>query len=180
MVMLDSKYFRLRPLTEQDSQTVHNWRNQAHVKAVMFSDNEISADAHDSWMHDILQRSDVDYQIIEYDNKPLGLANAVQIDAASASCHWGFYLGDTQAPKGCGSMLATLMLQHIFDSHTVNTIYGEVFAFNIASLKLHEKFGFERLDDVTKTVDKNGRQENVITLSLNRERWQSMTTQTQI
>ena len=112
-----------------------------------------------------------DYQIIEFENQAIGLANAVDIDLKQKTCHWGFYLGNVTAPKGCGRQLANLMINHIFNTYDIDTIYGEVFEFNIASLKLHDKFGFITLDGESKKVLKNNKQENVIVLSLNRDRW---------
>ena len=67
--------------------------------------------------------------------------------------------------------MTKLMLTHIFNTLDVNTIYGEVFEFNTASLKLHEKFGFTIVDELAKSVTKNNKQENVIVLSLKRNNW---------
>ena len=167
--MLDKQHFKLRSLSPDDVDTVRHWRNQDHVKAYMFTDNEISTDEHSRWFTTALQHNDNDYLIVEYYDQPIGLANAVKIDPVTRSCHWGFYLGEASVPKGCGTALASLMLKHIFDTHSVDTIYAEVFEFNIASLKLHKKFGFTENSQLSRIVTKNNKQEKVIAFSLVRD-----------
>ena len=65
------------------------------------------------------------------------------------------------------------MLEHIFNAHPLQTIYGEVFEFNAASLKLHKKFGFKPILELARTVEKNNKHESVITLSLSRDEWKA-------
>ncbi len=167
--MPDDTDFSLRPMDVSDLDRVLRWRNRADVKAYMFTDADISVDEHAAWFDRTLHRDDVDYQIVEYQNTPVGLANAIDIDGDE--CHWGFYLGEPDLPKGSGSALARLMLKHIFDTHKVRRIHAEVFEFNIASLKLHEKFGFTRQDSASRTVTKNDRPEKVIALTLDHAIW---------
>ena len=171
-MMTDPDGYTIRPVQETDCDRILHWRNQAHVSAYMFSDDTLSAQQHKEWFARILESDDTDYQILLLGARPIGLANATRIDQDKHQCHWGFYLGEADAPKGSGSAMARLMLDHLFAHYDIDTIIGEVFAFNSASLKLHEKFGFQRLPHVSKTVLKNGAQEPVITLALQREHWQ--------
>ena len=161
-------------MSADDIDTVREWRNRDHVKAYMFTDNDITKDKHKRWFNLTLLSDDVDYQIVEYLDKPIGLANAVKINKDSGNCYWGFYIGETNTPKGCGTILSFLMLDHLFNTHPIHTIYGEVFEFNAASLKLHEKFGFKTLLKLAHTVLKNGKDENIITLSLSRNDWDNI------
>ena len=158
-------------MCEDDKDMLLRWRNQNHIKAYMFSDNDITPEEHRAWMEKMLLDVTSDYQVIEFQNQPIGLANAVDIDLDKKTCHWGFYLGETTTPKGSGSQLASLMIHHIFDTYEIDTIYGEVFEFNTASLKLHDKFGFTIIDENSKTVLKNNKQEKVFVLSLSRDKW---------
>ncbi len=162
--------YHLRAMQARDKDTVLYWRNQPHVRACMFNDGIISSQQHEKWFRNTLARKDVDYRILEHREKAVGLANATRFSADGKSCHWGFYLGVRPLPKGSGSIMAQLMLHHLFDSYDFDTIFGEVLAFNIASLKLHEKFGFMVLD-TTRTIDRHGKKETVLQLALKREQW---------
>lgn len=153
---------------------VRAWRNLEHVKATMFTDNNITEDEHKSWFELTLLSDDADYQIVEYQHRQIGLANAIKINAVAKSCFWGFYIAELDCPKGCGTFMALLMLEHIFSIHSVHTIYAEVFEFNNASLKLHDKFGFKAMIELNRTVLKNGAKENVVTLSLSRDDWDNL------
>lgn len=171
--MIDSSDFTLRAMRSDDIDIVRKWRNLEQVKTYMFTDSDINEEEHKTWFGMTLLSDDSDYQIVEYQNKPVGLANAIKINKLASNCFWGFYLGDPNCPKGCGTMLALLMLEHIFNTHPIQTIYGEVFEFNTASLKLHNKFGFKTMLELAKTVAKNGNDENVITLSLSQDDWET-------
>ena len=166
--------FILRPMDTDDVDRVRRWRNLEHVKAYMFTDDDIGEDEHKSWFDLILLSDDADYQIVEYQKNPIGLANAVKINHISKSCSWGFYIAETGCPKGSGTTLALLMLEHIFTAYPVHTIYAEVFEFNIASLKLHEKLGFKPVLELARTAEKNGKDENVIAISLSRDDWHTI------
>ena len=170
--MPDLDDYTIRPVQKSDCDRVLHWRNQDHVREYMFSDGTISAQQHKEWFTRILDSDDSDYQILLFGERPIGLANATRIDQDKHQCHWGFYLGEADAPKGSGSAMARLMLDHLFKHYDIETIIGEVFSFNTASLKLHEKFGFQQLPHTQKTVLKNGAQEPVITLALQRDYWQ--------
>lgn len=170
--MADSKDYRLRPMQAEDLARVEHWRRLPQVNAFMFAEPPADSQQHRRWFEQSLQRKDADYRILLYCEQAIGLANAVDIDSRARQCHWGFYLGEADAPKGSGSVMATLMLEHIFTHHPVDRIIGEVFAFNSASLKLHHKFGFSVDATQTRSMEKNGKPETVLTLTLSRQQWQ--------
>ena len=87
--MLDPKLYRIRPVCVNDKDMLLRWRNQNHVKAYMFSDNDITPEEHRAWMGKMLLDVTSDYQIIEFQDQPIGLANAVDIDLDNKTCHWG-------------------------------------------------------------------------------------------
>ena len=132
LLMIDSSDFTLRAMRADDIDIVRKWRNLEQVKTYMFTDSDISKEEHKTWFDLTLLSDDSDYQIVEYQNKAVGLANAIKINKVAGNCSWGFYLGDSNYPKGTGTMLALLMLKHIFKTHPIQTIYGEVFEFNTA------------------------------------------------
>ena len=172
--MPDIDNFKLRPMQNEDMNIILEWRNKAHIRAFMFNDNIIDPKEHEEWFSRTLALENVDYEILEYGNKPVGLANATRIDDNKRSCHWGFYLGESDMPRGTGTIMGTLMIEHIFSHHPVDTIYGEIFEFNTASLKLHEKLGFTKISEPLKKALGNGRQEEVVVFSLCRNDWDNL------
>ncbi len=163
--------YRLRPMQQSDQDPVLAWRNQTHIRAVMFTDDIITPQQHAEWFARTLRRADVDYRILLYRDKPAGLANATNFNPKQKSCYWGFYLGEPDLPKGSGMIMGILMLKHIFKSHDIDTVYSEVFDFNTASLKLHDKLGFVTLADKTRNMLKNNNEHAVLTLTLDRKTW---------
>jgi RimJ/RimL family protein N-acetyltransferase len=72
---------------------------------------------------------------------PIGIAAFTGIDMQSQNSAWAFYASPS-APKGTGSKMEYLMLEHAFSEYRLHKLYCEVLAFNTPVIKLHQKFGF--------------------------------------
>lgn len=170
--MTDKSDYRLRPLITADIDTIYEWRTKPHVADYMFTGADITMEQHEKWFRRIQEDDKVEYRILMYQGEPIGLANAVDIDPAERSCFWGFYIGEESAPKGSGAIMGELMIEHIFKKYEdVDTIFGEAFKFNEASLRLHEKLGFEQRPDLFYEELKSGKPEEIIVMQLDRENY---------
>lgn len=78
----------------------------------------------------------------ERDGSALGIVGFMLIDGASANCSWAFYAAPN-APRGTGSQMEFLALEHVFSSLELHKLHCEVLAFNTPVIKLHQKFGFQ-------------------------------------
>lgn len=163
--------FVLRPMSFKDMELVLAWRNKQHIRYNMYTDHLISPDEHKKWFQSIFTRSDVEYHIFEYQKKPLGVANVTEIDHRNSKCYWGFYLGENDGPKGVGAVMELFTLTYIFEEIGIRKICCEVFSFNMATIKLHKKFGFHEEGCLHKHILKNGKYEDVVILALFKEDW---------
>lgn len=132
----------------------------------MYSDQLITMDQHKVWFERMLQRDDLAYYMFEYNGTPSGIVNFVQLDKVNAKCHWGFYLGADHLPSGTGTEMCRLGLAKAFVDLQMRKICGEAFAFNIPSIKVHEKLGFQREGCYKEHVYKNGRYEDIVAFAL--------------
>jgi UDP-4-amino-4,6-dideoxy-N-acetyl-beta-L-altrosamine N-acetyltransferase len=172
--MADHSLYKIRPMHASDKERVRVWRNSDHVRAYMYNDELISEKAHSSWFDFTLSDQASNYQIYEYDHKPIGLASATMIDRKNQRCFWAFYLGETDTPKGAGAMLEYLMLEHVFTNLGIRKLCCEVFAFNDKVIKLHHKFGFKQEALYKAHTLKNGEFQDVHGLALFKEEWESV------
>ena len=170
--MTTRERFRLRPLTAGDLEQVLTWRNSERIRSAMFSDHLISVDEHHTWFERLKSAQDAVSLIFEYDGQPLGVVNITQIDKTTGDCTWGFYLGEPDALPGSGTLLGTLGLEYVFSTLGLNTVIGEAFAFNSASIAFHTKLGFSRKKTRDRHVLKDGKAEDVFAFSLSRDNWQ--------
>lgn len=133
---------RLRDILDCELSLMLNWRNAPTVRANMYTRHEISMEEHLAWWARTQQRSDQKYFIYEYESTPLGVVGFTGIDSVNENAFWAFY-ASPNAAKGTGSRMEGLALDHAFSNMGLHKIVCEVLAFNVAVLRLHEKFGFK-------------------------------------
>lgn len=131
----------LRPIETHELELMLSWRNAPGVRANMYTRHEISLDEHLAWWERTQQRVNQLYRMYEHRGTPLGIVAFNGIDIEQRNCSWAFY-ASPQAPKGTGSKMEWLALEHAFKSLGLHKVYCEVLAFNQPVIKLHEKFGF--------------------------------------
>jgi UDP-4-amino-4,6-dideoxy-N-acetyl-beta-L-altrosamine N-acetyltransferase len=161
----------LTPIKESDLDLVLEWRNSDRIRANMFSDYLISMEEHKAWFDKSKNEEKATFFIFHFQKKPVGIFSVSQWNKESNTCNWGFYIGEPDVPKGCGTLLGYLGMEYIFNSLKVRKVCGEVFAFNTASIRFHEKFGFVREGYFKEHILKNGKYEDVLFFSLFQEQW---------
>lgn len=133
---------QLRTIRDDELELMRSWRNAPAVRANMYTRHEISSSEHLAWWARTSQREDQRYFMYEKENKPLGIVGFTLIDLTNANCSWAFYAAP-DAPKGTGSRMEFLALEHVFNTMGLHKLYCEVLAFNAPVIKLHQKFGFQ-------------------------------------
>lgn len=169
--MLRREDCRLRPITEADLEKVLQWRNSDRIRANMYTDHLISMSEHRAWFKDLRSKAPSTFMIFEYKQKPAGTISVSQSDHKNSKCAWGFYLGESDLPRGCGTVMGYLGLNYIFDELKYRKVCGEVFAFNLESIRFHRKLGFVKEGRFIKHILKNGRYEDIVFMALFSESW---------
>jgi UDP-4-amino-4,6-dideoxy-N-acetyl-beta-L-altrosamine N-acetyltransferase len=131
----------LRGIADDELELMRAWRNEPSVRANMYTQHEISREEHLTWWKKTKARTDQTYFMYEMAGAPIGIAAFTGIDMQSQNSAWAFY-ASSLAPKGTGSKMEFLMLEHAFDELQLHKLYCEVLAFNTPVIKLHQKFGF--------------------------------------
>lgn len=163
--------FGLRPIEERDLETVLSWRNSERVRSCMYSDHMITPDEHRAWFGRNLQAEFPATLIFEFRGVPVGLKSFSRIDRYNNRCSWGFYLGETALPRGCGTAMGLLALEYIFEQQNFHKLCAEAFAFNTESINYHTRLGFSEEGRFVKHHMKNGRYEDIISFALFKEDW---------
>lgn len=132
----------LRPMTDSDLDMVRAWRNHPKVRANMYTRHEISAEEHREWWARTRSSNASAYLIfVDAGGNPQGVVAFTAIDRASRHASWAFY-ASAEAPRGVGSRMELLALDHAFGQLGLHRLHCEVLAFNTAVIRLHQKFGF--------------------------------------
>ena len=164
--------YRLRPVEEADLAKVLEWRNSERIRANMYTDHIISVDEHRRWFRNLREDRRLVCLVFEYLGRPAGMVNFTGIDEANGKSQWGFYLGETDLPRGTGTVMGLLGLEYAFEILKIRKVCGEAFAFNSASLNFFGRLGFAEEGRFARHVLKNGRYEDVVSFALFREDWE--------
>jgi UDP-4-amino-4,6-dideoxy-N-acetyl-beta-L-altrosamine N-acetyltransferase len=129
-------------MTSEDLERVLTWRNDAGIRAHMFSQRVIDPDEHRSWFERCLETRSRTLLIFEADGEPMGFVSFGSPDGGDIA-EWGFYAAP-QAPRGTGGRLGAAALRHGFDQLKLHKIFARTLASNERSVRFHQKLGFLR------------------------------------
>lgn len=162
---------QLRAVEEGDLELILSWRNSERIRANMYTGQEITLAEHLAWFERLTRAGDAFVFLFEADDRPLGVMNLNHLDWRNRRCHWGFYLGEADAPPGSGTRMAYLALCHIFEELKLHKVIGEAFAFNEASIAYHKKLGFSQEAHFVEHVLKDGSYRDVLSFALLSRDW---------
>ncbi|MFL5730125.1 MAG: UDP-4-amino-4,6-dideoxy-N-acetyl-beta-L-altrosamine N-acetyltransferase [Cytophagaceae bacterium] len=161
-----------KELQEEDIEQVRIWRNLPEVSEYMYTSDEITPEQQKKWYEGIKISSTQKVWVIEYNGKKLGVASLYNINARSKSAYWAFYLGDSSVRgAGIGAKVEYNVCKYVFDELNCNKLLCEVFVWNEAVIKMHEKFGFRRESYFREHVFKNGKFLDVVGMALLKNEW---------
>ena len=142
--MKDTEHLgKLRAIEEHELEIMLEWRNASAVRNSMFNTDIISLKNHLEWWEKIKPDDSLQYYFYEYEGAPYGVVCFKDIDKLKCQATWGFYTSPN-AKQGMGTKMLLLALDLAFDDMNIHSVYGEVIEYNLSSIKIHEKLGFER------------------------------------
>ena len=160
----------IRPINVADLPAMLEWRNTPAVRESMVNTGVIDPDQHLAWFERIRSDRSCKWIIVSDDNGPIGVAYLTDIKSDSCSARWGFYKVPG-LPPGTGTRLCRETLSFAFDTMRLRAVVGDVRRTNAASIRMHEKLGFER--QVSPAVQTDGPlSQEMIRFVLQRDRWE--------
>ena len=162
---------RLRPMQSDDRDRVLGWRNADRIRTRMYTDHVIGEAEHGRWFAAALTDPTAAYRLYEHRGRPIGFVGFTAIDRLNGRCDWGFYLGEADAPRGCGTSLGLLALDEAFGPLDIGKLCCEVFAFNAPALRFLNRLGFVEEGRRVRHAMKAGVLQDVVLLGRFRDRW---------
>jgi UDP-4-amino-4,6-dideoxy-N-acetyl-beta-L-altrosamine N-acetyltransferase len=165
--------YGLREIASHDSSVLLQWHNSDHIRAASFNDHLMTEQEHQQWFDSLKTERRSKHLIFESRQVPLGLVRFAHIEKRHNTAQWGFYLGDTQLPKGTGTVLTYFGLEYAFSELQVRKITAEVLADNSKSIRLHEKLGFVKEGHFREHIFKGGVFHDVLIFALFVHDWRA-------
>lgn len=169
--MNDSIGSGLRAMAESDLARVLAWRNHPDVRRYMYTQQEITPQAHHAWFERVAQDRAKRVLIYEEQGVALGLVN-LRLFAGDTIAEWGFYAAP-EALRGTGRRLGAAALQHVFGTLGLHKVCGEALAWNERSIGFHRTFGFREEGTLRDQHFDGQHYHDVICFGLLRHEWQA-------
>jgi len=159
-------------MSVEDLPLVLDWRNSERIRSNMYTDHVISSDEHKRWF-ERLDPEKSRYLVFEFEKRPVGLSYLTSINRDHSRAEWGFYLGETELPRGSGTVMGYVSLERAFDTEKLRKVYGEVLGFNEPSRKFFARLGFEADGVLRQHVIRHGHPVDVCLFSMLADEWRS-------
>ena len=134
---------RLRRMRNADLDIVLGWRNAPAIRQCMLDARPISPQSHATWFAHTSANPDRKLLIVETAGQAIGFVQFSGLQGRDAP-EWGFYVAPG-APKGTGTLLGRLALEHAFHVLKLPHLRGRTLPDNQASINFHRKLGFLRV-----------------------------------
>jgi spore coat polysaccharide biosynthesis predicted glycosyltransferase SpsG/RimJ/RimL family protein N-acetyltransferase len=131
---------RFRPATAGDADLLLAWRNEPHVREMSRTAEEISRDAHRSWLGRVLADPDRTLLVVEHDDRPVA---TLRFDRDGAAAE----ISVTVAPEARGAGLGTQTIAEgtafeLAARPALERVEAEVQVRNLHSLRAFERAGY--------------------------------------
>ena len=167
MKKIIGKTVYLRPITDEDTDLIINWRNSDAVRPYFIYQKPFTRQGHEKWMETMI-RSGLGYQFIVCrieDDEPVGCAYLRDYDRENNKIEYGVFLGSEDVKgKGIGTEILGLTLEFAFDELKVHKVFARAFADNVASVGSFLKGGFEKEAYLKDEVCVNGEYRDIVLL----------------
>lgn len=160
-----------RLATPADLEKILAWRNRPDVRANMLTQHEISLAEHRQWFERSLQDQTRSLLIVEENHLQLGFVHFSGV-AAGAIANWGFYAAPDVA-RGTGLKIGMAALAFAYETLALHKVCGQALAFNIASIRTHEKLGFRQEGTLRQQHRINDTYHDLVCFGLLQGEWQA-------
>ncbi|MBP9164420.1 MAG: GNAT family N-acetyltransferase [Leptospiraceae bacterium] len=132
----------LRPVDAKDVELLFTWANDPDVRKHSFNTNKIIWEDHEKWFHKKIL-SDSIWLILQKEDTPLGV---IRFDLLENSFLLNYSIGKQFRGSGYGKKIIELGSERLAKQNKkVNKIEAHVKTNNIASQKIFDSLGFEKV-----------------------------------
>ena len=143
--MIIGNRVQIIPLTDECFDLTLKWVNNPELRRYIGSRFPVSKYEHEVWFKaHAVDKYNKTYAIQLKDSKDIiGLIGNTEYDSINRSTYPFIYVGETgDRGHGIGQEALTLFVDFCFNELNIHKVYGYMYAYNTASIHLHEKCGY--------------------------------------
>lgn len=167
--ILEGKNVILRPICAEDTANIIQWRNAPHVRAMLYTQEELTAEQHEKWLQTkVYSGQCVQFVIVaRQENVAIGTTFLKNIDVAAGRAEFGIFIGEpAYLGRGMGSEATAMIVIHGFTGLALQEIYLSVLESNVAAVATYKKLGFRETGREPKGYKRDGVYYPVLTMSM--------------
>ncbi len=157
----------IRPITEEDTDLIIEWRNSEAVRPYFIYQKPFTREGHLNWLKTMIETG-CGYQFIVCkieDDTPIGCTYLRDYDREHNKIEYGVFLGSENVKgQGIGTEILGLTLQFAFETLKVHKVFARAFSDNQASIGSFLKGGFNKEAYLKDEVRVNGEYRDIVLL----------------
>lgn len=144
-VKIHSKFNRridLKEASKEDLELTYKWVNNSDIRKHSFNKNYVSFENHQKWFLEKINSKQVKYFIITYNEENVG---SIRVDFKDKKGVISYLIDPNFHGKGLGYISLNALEDKLREQGSSLTLEGEVFSSNLASIKIFEKCGYNKI-----------------------------------
>lgn len=167
--VLEGRNIILRPITAGDTANLVKWRNSPHVRSMLFTQEELTPEQHEKWLHSKVYAGEcVQFIIVAKKGQvAVGTVFLKNIDQAAGRAEFGIFIGEpAYLGFGLGGEATAGIIGYGFDVLGLREIYLSVLEDNPAAVGIYKKNGFRETGRDARGYERGGLYYPVLTMSV--------------
>ncbi|MFZ0705681.1 MAG: GNAT family protein [Candidatus Korobacteraceae bacterium] len=157
-------------LLDLEDLQVRSWRRSDLDALVRHANNaKIAANLRDQFPHPYTRRDGIEYLNFVRDQRPErafaiqhndeaigGLGFQIGVDISRVSAEVGYWISETYWGRGFATRAVEAVTEWAFTEYKLTRVFALVFAYNVPSIRVLEKAGFQQEGILRRSAVKNG------------------------
>lgn len=155
----------------EDAELLFRWRSSQRVNSMMATNFTSEFKEHTSWLEAAYTKPNYYHWIIVDDEVDVGFLSINGLNLSERTTSWGYYISE-EGSLGVGALIPAYFYNFIFNvGWGIQEVTAEVLETNERVIRIHALYGYTRTPDKDKSIQKNGINQNLITMKLTKETW---------
>ncbi len=131
--------------SEVELKKIKDIRNEDNIRKNMRTKHKILIKEHSEWFEKIKNSKKNFFYVIKYKNNIIGGLGLSNYNKNELFGEWSYYISEKTKFIGLGASIEYKAIEYFFNSYKLNSLFCYVLKHNSSVLKMHNRFGFEKI-----------------------------------
>jgi RimJ/RimL family protein N-acetyltransferase len=162
----------LRPVSNEDLETLYRWRNSESYRALFVNRRNVVSveEFRVEYKKEVERQRHIQFMVVLVRTaEPIGIIYSYGANMNDGFVFMGTYIDDRYQRRGYGAIASILFIKHMFDVYPLQKICVDIFSYNSPSLDGCKGLGFVKEGEFVRQRFYFGKYWNVVRMALFRE-----------